>query len=147
MGMMKKPIFSGDISFHTKVLEKAKRSSYMPTLDAIVMNMLDQEMEGPPEKFFVDTGAAISVLRGKYEGLFRQIKQVDTIKVQYGSGDIKLLPVYDAKLKVKSVEAMTLKMAIDRDLKTRSLLGNVDFIDRFRNIAIANRAKKVHFFF
>jgi hypothetical protein len=52
MRIMKKPIFSGDISFYTEVLDKAKRSSYMPTLDAIVMNMLDEDM-GPRLKNFL----------------------------------------------------------------------------------------------
>ncbi len=60
---------------------------------------------------------------------------------------MKHLPVYDAKLKVRNVEAISLKMAIDRDLKTRSLLGNVDFIDRFRSVALVNSTRKVHFFF
>ncbi|MCP4367418.1 MAG: hypothetical protein GY797_04780 [Deltaproteobacteria bacterium] len=117
----------------------------MTTLDALIMNMLDQDI-GVTERFLVDTGAAFSVLNGKYEKLFKQAKQVDTIKVQYGSGSPRNLPVFDAKLKVKHIEAMPLKIAIDRNLKTRSLLGNVDFIDRFRSIAIVNNKKRVHFF-
>lgn len=141
-----KPTFSGHITFQMKVLAHEKRSLYMPILDALVMNMCSEDL-GVTEKFFVDTGAAFSVLRGKYEELFKQAKPVDTIKVQYGSEDIKHLPVYDAKLKVKNIEAISLKIAIDRNLKTPSLLGNVDFIDRFKSIALLNHTRKVHFFF
>jgi len=141
-----KPIFTCNLTFQMKILDKEKRSLYMPTLDALVINMFDEDI-GTVENFFVDTGAAFSVLRGKYEDLFSKSKQIDTLKVQYGIGDIKNLPVYDAKLKVKNIEAISLKMAIDRDLKTRSLLGNVDFIDRFKSIAVVNNTKRVHFFF
>ncbi len=126
----------------------------MPILDAIVMNMLDEDI-GVTERFLLDTGAAFSVLGGKYEKLFKQARQTDTIAVQYGHGTQRLLPVFDAKLKVKHIEAMSLKIAVDRNLKMpssgnlkmpSSLLGNVDFIDRFRSIAIVNNKKKVHFF-
>ncbi|MCP4108669.1 MAG: hypothetical protein GY749_24500 [Desulfobacteraceae bacterium] len=117
----------------------------MATLDAIVMNMLDEDI-GVTERFLIDTGAAFSILNGKYEKLFKQARQVDTIKVQYGSGSTRNLPVFDAKLKVKNIEAMSLKIAIDRNLKTSSLLGNVNFIDKFKSIAIVNNKKKVHFF-
>jgi len=141
-----KPSFSCDITFQMRVLEQEKRALFMPTLDALVMNMLDEDIGGT-EKFFVDTGAAFSVLRGKYEELFRRVKPVDTIKVRYGSGDIKVLPAYEAKLKVAKVAAISLKIAIDKNLKTHSLLGNVDFIDKFRSIAIVNHTRKVHFFF
>ncbi len=140
-----KPAFSCKITFQMKVLNTGQRSLYMATLDALVMNMLDEDI-GVTERFLVDTGAAFSVLSGKYETLFKHAKPVDTIKVQYGSGDTRNLPVFDAKLKIKQIEAMSLKIAIDRNLKTRSLLGNVDFIDRFRSIAIVNHKKSVHFF-
>ncbi len=141
-----RPKFSCNLSFLMKVLVKEKRSLYMPILDAIVINMLDEDI-GRTEKFIVDTGAAFSVLRGNYNDLFRKAKQADTIEVQYGSGDSKFLPVYDAKLKVKNIEPISLKVAIDNNLKTHSLLGNVDFIDRFKSIAIVNNTRKVHFFF
>jgi len=141
-----KPTFSCNLTFQMKVLQKEKRSLYMPILYAIVMNMSDEDI-GMTEKFIMDTGAAFSVLRGNYQNLFGKANPVDSINVQYGSGDSKSLPVYNAKLKVKNVEPISLKVAIDQNLKTFSLLGNIDFIDRFKSIAIVNNTRKVHFFF
>lgn len=39
-----KPTFSCSLLFQMKVLDKEKRSLYMPTLDALVINMLGEDI-------------------------------------------------------------------------------------------------------
>ncbi len=87
----------------------------MPMLDAVVMNMRGEDI-GVSERFLVDTGAVASVLNRKYENLLSKEAQVDTLVVQYGAGSPRRLPVYDLKLKIKSIEPISLKMAFDNEL-------------------------------
>ncbi len=139
-----KPTFSGAITYRNQVFNLNKRPLYMPVLHAIVRNMFDQDI-GSTEQFLIDTGASISILTNKYSTLFKNDKQIDTMVIQYGREKPVTISVYNAKLKIKNTPEISLKMAIDPNVPY-SVLGNVDFIERFRSIAIVNIKKNVHFF-
>lgn len=142
--------FSCDIRYQFDIFNKQKQALYLPILEAIVMNKHGEELgAGIYEKFLIDTGASVSILKGKYEKIFKYSDHIDSFKVQYGSGNAKMLSIYEAKLKIKGVQqAIPLKVGIDPSLSFSkySLLGNADFLEKFKAIAIINSRKKVKFY-
>jgi len=117
----------------------------MPVLDVIVENLAGEDLMCSDE-FLVDTGASVSVVGRKYEGLFKSQSIYDTISIQYGTGATKNLNIYECYFKIAKKKRILTHVAFDPELRTKPLLGNSGFIDKLKSLAIVSESKKVHYY-
>ena len=80
-------------------------------------------------KFMADTGASISIINATYESFLKELKQVDTLKIQYGAGEVKELPIFKVIFIINGHE---IESTVAYDAKSPFLLlGCYDFFENF----------------
>lgn len=80
-------------------------------------------------KFLADTGASISIINATYESFLKELEQVDTLKVQYGAGEIRELPIFKVIFIINGHE---IKSTVAYDAESPFLLlGCYDFFENF----------------
>jgi len=81
------------------------------------------------KSFILDTGASVSIVNYIYEDFLEELEEVDKLRIRYGAGNIKLLPVFKAIFVIKGKDILS-SVAYDPDLPYQ-LLGHFDFLENF----------------
>lgn len=85
-----------------------------------------------PEDLLIDTGASISILRGKYQDFFKNETVIDKIDLNYGGGETKeKCNIYKVKLLIKG-QYVKIYAAIDPEFPYKhSIFGITCGLDNF----------------
>jgi len=102
-------------------------STKMPVIDGIVFNPVTKQDRGEIEKFLIDTGAELNILRGIYEDLLKiNNNRIRWQKMLYlGGKSSTYLPVYKVGIEIKGY-SFDSEAVIDKD-REFSLLGQAFF--------------------
>jgi len=102
-------------------------STKMPVMDGIVLNPIMKKDIGITEKFLIDTGAEVNILRGIYEDLLKiNNNRIRWQKMLYlGGKSSTYLPVYKVGIEIKGY-SFDSEAVIDKD-REFSLLGQAFF--------------------
>lgn len=100
-----------------------------PSISVILKSPETQVETFFTKKFILDTGASISIINATYQNFIQELKQIDSIKVRYGRGKEKELPVFKVIFIIKAQEIIS-TVAYDKDI-SELLLGQFDFFDQF----------------
>ena len=122
------------------------RSQYsMPIVEGTVENPFNNKKSLTIHRFLIDTGAAISVLNGKFGFLFKDNDTpiLDTVNLHYGGGLVRNpLPVYRVRLKTKGT-LLEFLAAFDKNMTLPSLLGHFTFLNDIDHLGISKKRKKL----
>lgn len=105
-----------------------KFTQKMPVVYGVVFNPLTNEKSDLSEKFLVDTGSEINILRGCYEDFFKKNPIIGYQPISYGGSDkqtIKPHPVYKVEIKIKGY-SFNIEAAIDKNIQF-SVIGQAFF--------------------
>ena len=108
---------------------KSPKSFGSPVLSVVLKSPLTSKVTLTVGKFLADTGASISIINATYESFLKELEQIDSLKVQYGAGEVKKLPIFKVIFIINGHEIES-KVAYDAQLPYL-LLGNFDFFENF----------------
>ncbi|HAO20521.1 MAG TPA: hypothetical protein DCQ37_08680 [Desulfobacteraceae bacterium] len=98
----------------------------MPVVYGVVFNPLTNEKSDLSEKFLVDTGSEINILRGYYEDLFKNNPIIGSQPISYGGSTQALsYPVYKVEIKIKG-DSFNIEAVIDKNIRY-SVIGQAFF--------------------
>ncbi len=101
-------------------------STKMPVIDGIVFNPVTKQDRGEIEKFLIDTGAELNILRGIYEDLLKiNNNRIRWQKMLYLGGKSPDLPVYKVGIEIQGY-SFDIEAVID-EKREFSLLGQEFF--------------------
>jgi|GEM_PF-2908233 len=123
--------------------KSTKRYYKLPIIEAYISPIKkDPSIFRSNSKFLLDSGATISILNNSYNDFLETISSIDEVEIQYGSGSVKHLKVYELNL---SLNRITRKMtfAHDPNLEHSSLLGYHDFFEQFSIIVFNNKEQLI----
>jgi predicted aspartyl protease len=112
-----------------------------PLIDVVLKNLTTNEVDTVTQNFIVDTGAAISILNKRYKDFLSGMTPVDFVRVRYGAGGEKQLPVYKVGMIIKGRE-LHLLAAYDEELPYL-LLGFYKALDNLSYLLFDNLLKEV----
>jgi hypothetical protein len=117
--------------YRREILNFEKSPKYVgrPEVLVILKSPIDDYEAKFAKRFFLDTGASISIINSNYKSFINHLKPKDKLLVKYGGGKSKKLPVYDIILIIKGIEFKS-TVAYDEELPYL-LLGNYDFFENF----------------
>lgn len=114
----------------------------LPIISGIMRGANSKEDLGTNDTFLLDTGASISVLNVQYEKVFKTSDFIGYQVIQYGAGNERRLKVYAAEF-LFGGNSVSLSAAVDPDLNLNNLLGNYDFMHKFKAIVFQHRLNRV----
>ena len=120
-----------DINFKYKKeslpFKKGSKVVYSPRIPVLIKDPNSGKLTSFTNEFIIDTGASISIINVKYKSFLESIEKFDELKVRYGAGKQKWLPVYKLIFLIKGTE-IDVTVAYDKDLPFL-LLGHYGFFE------------------
>ena len=114
----------------TKISFSKSVSSFgNPLLPVVLKSPKTSEETKFSQRFILDTGAQISIINSSYKSFLIYLDEIDTLRVRYGAGNIKKLPIFKVVFIIKGKEFNS-TVAYDDELPYL-LLGHYDFFEKF----------------
>ena len=117
--------------YQRELLNFSKSPKYFrkPMVSVVLKSPQTAKITLTAGKFMADTGASISIINATYESFLKELKQVDTLKIQYGAGEVKELPIFKVIFIINGHE---IESTVAYDAKSPFLLlGCYDFFENF----------------
>jgi hypothetical protein len=132
---------------NTRVLipfQKHSGHSYLsPIADVLVSNPINGKSVAFTSKFLIDTGASISILNRGFNDFILDSEPtvVDHVRIVYGTGNAKSLPIYNLRFSIKG-HTLDIHTAHDKDLLIHNLIGMYGFINRLDGLIVHPKSTK-----
>ena len=73
--------------------KKRPKQSTQPEIPVILKSTISSSETQFAKRFLLDTGASISIINSIYSRFVANLKQIDTLDIQYGAGETKVTTV------------------------------------------------------